>query len=324
MKIIAELCQNHNGNPKTLFQMVDEAVEAGASHVKIQHIYSKNLVFRPEFEKGLKDEKGQTLSIMRPWQNEYDRLKKLELSHETNIRFVEYAKSLGVIPMTTCFTRGDVETISQQGFRHIKVASYDCASFQLLKDLSEKFEYLYVSTGATFDDELIHASNILKEKCKNYIFLHCVTQYPTPLESMNLNRINWLNKFSKNVGFSDHSLVERDGIIAAKAAITSGAKVIERHFTILEKEKTKDGPVSISKSDIQELLNFCKLSREDQLEHLFELNPNWKIMMGQANRWLSKNELLNRDYYRGRFASLRKENSQKRSEMIFNWEETPL
>jgi hypothetical protein len=46
--------------------------------------------------------------------------------------------------------------------------------------------------------------------------------------------------------------------------------------------------------------------------------------MGQANRWLSKDELLNRDYYRGRFASFRRENYQKRSEMIFNWEETPL
>ena len=64
MKIIAELCQNHNGNQNILEKMIDEAVEGGATHVKLQTIYASDLTFRPEFETGLKV-KGETLSIKR-------------------------------------------------------------------------------------------------------------------------------------------------------------------------------------------------------------------------------------------------------------------
>lgn len=323
MIIIAELCQNHNGNKEILFKMIDQAVEAGASHIKIQHIYADNLTFRSEFEEGLK-KNGKIFSIKRPWKKEYDRLKKLELSYKICSQFVDYTKSLGAIPMTTCFARSHIKHIYDQGFRSIKVASYDCASFQLLRELSKKFKHLYISTGATFDDEISFASKILKKNSVDFMFLHCITQYPTPLNSINLERINWLKKFSKKVGFSDHSLYEKDGIIAAKAAIAYGANIIERHFTILDKSKTKDGPVSVSKKDIKDLIKFSKLSKKDQLEHLDELNPNWQIMKGKSKRWLSEEELLNRDYYRGRFASPRKKNSYKKSEMIFNWDETAL
>ena len=141
MKIIAELCQNHNGDFDTVRRMVDAAAESGASHVKIQHIYVRNLVYRPEFEEGL-DQDGVTKVIRRPWRLEYDRLKGLELSEDECAQFVEYVKSVGLVPMTTCFARGDVEKIAQQGFRTVKVASYDCASFPMLRELAARFDYL--------------------------------------------------------------------------------------------------------------------------------------------------------------------------------------
>ena len=158
----------------------------------------------------------------------------------------------------------------------------------------------------------------------NYSILHCITQYPTPLESMNLNRIKWLSQFTDEVGFSDHSNVSKHGMIAAKAAVMSGAEVVERHFTILDQSETKDGPVSIKKEEIKDLQNFSKLSRKDQLDHLVECMPEWKTMLGLAQRKLSNSELLNRDYYRGRFASPRYEQANNASEMVFNWEETPI
>ena len=323
MKFIAELCQNHNGNFDTVRRMVDAAAEGGASHVKNQHIYVRNLVYRPEFEDGLEEE-GITKAIKRPWQPEYDRLKRLELTEDECARFVEYVESVGLVPMTTCFARGDVERIAQQGFRTIKVASYDCASFPMLRELAQRFDYLYVSTGATFDDELRHAADMLRNHAKGYSFLHCVTQYPTPLEAMHLNRIGWLQQYADEVGFSDHSLVSRDGVIAAKAAIACGAEVVERHFTISDPSETKDGPVSISKDDIRALNDFSRLSLEDQRAQLAEEHPGWEQMLGKAERWLSDAELLNRDYYRGRFATPRREGAHRLAEMVLNWEETPL
>lgn len=323
MKFIAELCQNHNGDFDTLRRMVDAAAEGGASHIKIQHIYVRSLVYRPEFEEGL-EQGGVQKAIRRPWQTEYNRLKGLELSEDECARFVEYVESLGLVPMTTCFARGDAEPIVQQGFRTVKVASYDCASFPMLRELAQRFDYLYVSTGATFDDELRHAADVLRQFAKGYSLLHCVTQYPTPLEAMHLNRVRWLRQFADEVGFSDHSLVSRDGMVAAKAAVVCGAEVVERHFTIADPSETKDGPVSITKEDIQSLMAFACHSPADQRALLSEEHPDWELMLGQTERWLSDAELLNRDYYRGRFATPRREGAHRVAEMIHNWEETPL
>jgi len=323
MKFIAELCQNHNGDFDALRRMVDAAAEGGASYIKIQHIYVRNLVYRPEFEEGLEQE-GLIRAIRRPWQSEYDRLKSLELSEDECIRFVEHVESLGLTPMTTCFARGDIDRIAQLGFRIVKVASYDCASFPMLREMANVFDYLFVSTGATFDDELRHSAKVLRQYAKGYSLLHCVTQYPTPLEAMHLNRIGWLRQYADSVGFSDHSLVSRDGLLAAKASIVCGAEVIERHFTLTSPSDTRDGPISITTEDIRSLLDFAHLSPADQLSQLNDEHPGWEQMLGLAERWLSDEELLNRAYYRGRFATPRREGEHRMAEMIFNWEETPL
>lgn len=323
MKLIAELCQNHNGNFDLVKRMVDAAAEAGATHVKIQTIYADNLTFRPQFEMGL-EQNGKTLAIKRPWRAEYDRLKNLELKPDESARFVDYCTSVGVTPLTTCFARGNVREIREQGFKEIKVASYDCASYQLLRELAAEFEQLYVSTGATFDDEITTASNVLAAAERPFSLLHCVTVYPTPLEEMHLARISRLKTMCASVGFSDHSLVSRDGVIASKAAIALGAEIVERHFTILGPNDSKDGPVSITPELLQELAVFAGLPHEEQLKKLDHEYPDWKRMMGQAERRLSDSELLNRDYYRGRFATPRIEGDNRASMMVFNWEETPL
>lgn len=324
VKLIAELCQNHNGDFEMVKKMVDAAVENGATHVKIQHIHVKNLTFRSQFEEGAELD-GKKMSIKRPFKPEYARLKGLELSKEESKEFVAYVKSKGAIPMTTCFSRDSIQDLVEEGYESVKVASYDCASYQLLRELADNFKEVIVSTGATFNNEIEMAAGVLKEKGVDYTMLHCVTIYPTPLSEMHLAKLEWLKNFSAQVGFSDHSLVERDGVLASKAAIASGAEVIERHFTILEKDETKDGPVSIKPSHMKELADFAKLSKEEQAAQLEKEMPNWKVeLQGDVNRKLSEAELLNREYYRGRFASPRLEGENDSKYMIFNWEETSV
>lgn len=320
-KIIAEFCQNHNGNFELLKKMINDAAEAGATHAKIQSIESKNLTFRPEFENGLMLN-SKTHAIKRPYQLEFDRLKALEINDEQSFKFIELCKKNNLIPMTTCFVRSDVNRLYDIGFRVIKVASYDCGSFPLLSELSNKFDEIILSTGASFDEEIIHASKILKKV--DFTLLHCITIYPTPLNDMNLLRMNWLRKFSKKIGFSDHSLVERDGIIASKVALSQGAEVIERHFTVLDKDKSKDGPVSINKSMLKELVEFSKKDLNEKIEILNFDKIDLKSILGKSNRELTEIELLNRNYYRGRFASIRKSYEKNKQQMIYNWEETPL
>ena len=132
---------------------------------------------------------------------------------------------------------------------------------------------------------------------------------------MHLNRMIWLRRYAKTVGFSDHSLVKRDGLKASKVALYLGADIIERHFTILDSEKTKDGPVSINSSQLKELVDFSKLVKQDQQDYIDKNIPEFKMMLGSEKRSLSDEELLNRDYYRGRFAF------NKSNKYIYNWEQ---
>jgi sialic acid synthase SpsE len=317
MKFIAELCQNHNGSYKNLKKMTIECAKSGADIIKLQYIMSNTLSFRPQFEEGLKKGK-QIISIKRPYLEEVKRLKKLEIKNSDLKKFVKLCNSLNVEPAITCFTRQDVNIINKIGFKTVKIASYDCASFQLLRDVKNKFNKIIVSTGATFDNEIKKAANILKGK--NFIFLHCVTIYPTPLESINLERINFLKKFTNKVGFSDHSLgFIKNRNLASMMAVYLGAEYIERHITILDKDKTKDGKVSIQPEDIRKIKTFSSLSKSKQLNFLkknFEFNI--ERLRGHKYRKLTKEEILNRDYYKGRFVS------KIGSREIYNWEEVNL
>ena len=251
-------------------------------------------------------------------------MSKLELSTRECESIVNHILDLKLTPMTTCFARSNLRDIKNQGFSSLKIASYDCASFPMLREAAKLFGEIIVSTGATYDEEVIHANAILKNSDCDYSLLHCVTQYPTPLTSMHFNRIKWLQSFCSSVGFSDHSLVSRDDVIASKVAIYLGCNFIERHFTILPSSDTKDGPVSISANHVRDLCRFSDLDREDQLIEINTLFPNWESSLGQTNHQLSDEEKLNRSYYRGRFASPRFLDDSSSAEMIYNWEETPL
>jgi len=320
VKLIAEFCQNHNGSYDLLAKMVQQAAKSGATYGKIQMIHANTLTYRPKFEEGLIQ--GDVIKIIkRPYQAEYHRLKQLELNVNEAVKFVELCIENGLIPMTTCFERASINIIRETGFKSIKVASYDCASFPMLKELKNFFDEIIVSTGATYDDEIKHASSILNGT--DYSLLHCVTIYPTPLNQVQLARMDFLRSLTPNVGFSDHSLVSKTGLIASKAALALGATLIERHFTLLDSDQTKDGPVSITPEQLAELANFGTLHSSEQLKVMDDEHPGWRTVIGDKDRILSDKELLNRDYYRGRFASPRYY-SKNGCRMINNWEETPL
>lgn len=318
MKIIAELCQNHNGSSKILAKMVSSASQSGATHVKIQHIYAKNLSKRFVFEKGLKFN-NKEIFIKRPHNPEYQRLKKLELNKNQIKDFIKLCEEYSVIPLTTCFTRKDIFEIRDLGFKEIKVASYDCSSYQMLRELKNNFSHIYLSTGASYDIEIKTAAKILG---KNFSLLHCVTQYPTNLKNLNLSRLKYLKTFTKEIGYSDHTNPTKDKLVSSMAAIFFGSKVLERHFTILDKKLTKDGVVSVNPDELKEITKFSKLHKKDQLKILNKKKFNKKLLLGIPNPKMSTEELNNRNYYRGRFVSRIHDN---RGELVINnWEETQL
>jgi len=310
--IIAEACQNHKGDLKILGEMISAAKDSGADYIKIQSMLSKELTQREQFESGI-SENGKNKFIKRPYQNEYERLKPMDLDDEAHIWFVEECLRVGIKPLTTAFSFSRIPFLSSLAWDEIKVASYDCASYPFIKELMNHFSHLIISTGSSIDEEIQKTAALLAGH--SFSFLHCVTIYPTPLDQIHLRRIDWLRQFTASVGLSDHTLVERDGLKASFAAIYYGANIIERHFTILDKTQTKDGPISVSPKDLKKLVEFTLWSRKDQGEYIAENVPEYENMLGQMNRSLSEQEVLNRDYYRGRFAS--RVGGRRR----YNWED---
>ncbi|MDC3141572.1 N-acetylneuraminate synthase family protein [Alphaproteobacteria bacterium] len=312
MNFIAELCQNHNGSEKLMLKMIDEAAEGGAKFIKIQHIYSENLSFRPVFDTG-----SPPLYIKRPYNDEYNRLKNLELSFKSIQKFLDHCKNVGVVPLTTIFAQSSIKEILDLGFKQVKIASYDCASFPMLSKVKENFDHIFVSTGATFDSEVEKAVKILNE---NFTLLHCVTIYPTPITRCNFSRIQYLKKFKCEVGFSDHSSPSDDNIHPSLIAIYYGAKVIERHFSILKINETRDGVVSVDKHQIKKIIEFSNLNKTDQKEYLINEGLSEYLIIDDNTKFvMSDEEYRNRLYYRGRFCSKINENGQTRE--IFNWED---
>lgn len=311
--LIAEFCQNHKGDRGLLREMICAAEESGATFAKIQTIFSDDLTRRERFETGAVAPDGTVKTIKRPYDVEYARLRALDLSPNDYAWFVEECRRVGIEPLTTIFTRGRVKEMAALGWTSVKVASYDCASLPLIRDLKDHFKNLIISTGATTDREIAATARELTGH--TFSFLHCVTIYPTPLHEMHLNRMQWLRRFTPQVGLSEHSLVARDGIKASKAALALGADLIERHFTISPANETKDGPVSITPEQMKELSSFASLPPAERLRAAQEEIPEFEMLLGQERRELSYQELLNRDYYRGRFATHRD------GQPLWNWDE---
>lgn len=313
--IIAELCQNHNGDETLLNEMVHAAADAGADYAKIQSILANDLTHRKRFETGQWDGDRQR-AIKRPYQDEYDRLKPMDLDDDAHHRFIEQCRSAGIKPLTTAFSRSRIPFLATLGFDAIKVASYDCASEPFLNELKPHFSHIYVSTGATLDCEIERAAQVLGDH--SFSLLHCVTIYPTPLDEMHLVRLNYLRRLTPSVGFSDHSLVVRDGIKASAVALLLGADVVERHFTVLPPEGSRDGPVSIDPGQLAELVRLARIDHGRLQDYVDQEIGDFSMMMGSERRSLTETELLNRDYYRGRFAS------KVGDKVIYNWDERPV
>ena len=257
-KIIAELCQNHMGDKFLLDEMVSAASEAGASYCKIQSMQSQDLTHRKRFDAGL-IEGGKIKVIKRPYNKEIKRLKPLDLNNDDHYLFLELCKKHNIEPLTTSFNRSRLQFLNKLGLKSIKVSSFDCASFELLKDLSKSnFKKIYLSTGATFDSEIIQAKKILKNK--DLTILHCISIYPTTPNVANMNRINFLKKINKSVGFSDHSNPNKYGNILALVAISMKIDVIERHFTLVEKDWIIEQYKNL---DIMELFNTTRSCEGD-------------------------------------------------------------
>ena len=275
MKLISELCQNHNGNLETLESMIKTAAVC-SDIVKIQSIYASNLTYREDYEE------------YRPYEPEYERLKGLELSRKDEELFIFKCMEYGVESMTTIFVPQHAPRFNELGYDNLKISGYSIPAFDYGKKLKAfKFKRLFFSTSSLSLEEIKLTIKNLNEMGIEYYMMQCTCIYPTPLDKLNLQNIDFYRSLgAKNVGLSDHSNPHEDKLLSSKLAIFQGIDVLERHFTILDINDTRDGKVSVTPKMMSSLRKFSKMSKEDQYRELNKFNIS---------------QIFNHDYYRGRF-----------------------
>lgn len=227
--IIAEIGANHNGDLELAKKMIDKAKECGCDAVKFQS-WTKYSLFTKNFYKKqnkFTDKNFGTLEEM---------VEKFSLSEEEHIILKEYCDNKKITFFSTPFSFKEVDFLKELKVPFFKVASMDLNNLSFLKYIAEKGKTIILSTGMGTLGEIEAALNVIYETGnKEVILLHCIAVYPPEDKIINLRNIEMLNKtFSIPVGFSDHTI----GTSIPLAAITLGAKVIEKHFTL---DKTMPG-----------------------------------------------------------------------------------
>lgn len=244
--IIAEAGVNHNGSLETAKQLVRTAKECGADIVKFQTAKLDSLVSKfAEMADYQKANTGKT-------ESQKEMLAKLLLSFDDFTELAAYCKEIGIMFLSTPF---DIESIHfLNDLQDIwKIPSGEITNYPYLVEIAKTGKKILLSTGMSTIEEVEEALKILRENgADDMVILHCTTDYPAPIDSINLKAMLGLKeRFGCPVGYSDHT----KGIEVSIAAVAMGATVIEKHFTL---DKTMSGPdhkASLEPNELKELIS---------------------------------------------------------------------
>jgi len=244
--IIAEAGVNHNGSLEMAKKLVDTAYECGADIVKFQTAKLDSLVSK-NAQMALYQKKNTGIE-----ESQKDMLKKLLLSFDDFIELANYCKQVGIKFLSTPFDIDSIHFLNDM--QDIwKIPSGEITNYPYLVEIARTHKEIILSTGMADMDEIEAAVNLLKDNGATKItILHCTTEYPAPLETVNLNVIkNLKNRFGCPVGYSDHT----QGIEIDLAAVALGAEVIEKHFTLDRGLPGPDHRASLEPAELKAMVN---------------------------------------------------------------------
>ncbi|WP_375105676.1 N-acetylneuraminate synthase [Lysinibacillus fusiformis] len=278
--IIAEAGVNHNGSLKMAKELVMVAKEAGADAVKFQTFKAENLVTKQA------QQAAYQVANLGEASSQFAMLKKLELTYDEFIELQSFCQSEQIEFLSTPFDFESVDFLLDEiAIATAKIPSGELTNAPFIHYIATKQKPIILSTGMATVEEIhealafiayglvksmepvtikqvysFYATTEAKEALNKYVtLLHCTTQYPAPMDSINLNAITEMQKsFNLSIGLSDHS----EGINIPIAAVSLGAKVIEKHFTL---DKTLEGPDHIASLNPGELKSMIKGIRDVEL-----------------------------------------------------------
>lgn len=222
--VIAEAGVNHNGSVELALELVSAARRSGADAIKFQTFNAERLASRhaakASYQKRLTS--GDD--------SQYGMLKALELGPDDFHAIVDQCRHEGIEFLSSPFDEPAADLLNSLGVRRFKIASGEMTNLPLLRHLAATGKELIVSTGMSWLGEVETAVRTLESAGAGHTtLLHCVTDYPAPVDQVNLAAMTTLSQaFGLPVGYSDHTT----GIEIAVAAVALGATVVEKHFTL--------------------------------------------------------------------------------------------
>lgn len=229
--IIAEAGDNHNGDINLAYKLIDKAAEAGADCVKFQTFITEEIISKnARMAEYQKKNTGQD-------ESQFEMVKKLELSFSDFEKLKEYCDCKKIMFLSTPFDLKSVDFLESIGVNVWKIPSGEITNLPYLIKIAKTNKDIILSTGMATIEEIEQTVSVLKENgAGNITLLHCTTEYPAPVNEVNLFAMKTMRKyFNLDVGYSDHT----QGIAIPTAAVALGATVIEKHFTL---DKNMDGP----------------------------------------------------------------------------------
>jgi N-acetylneuraminate synthase len=250
--IIAELSGNHNGDINRAFKLIEEAKKAGADAVKLQTYTADTLTIDCDKEDFII--KGGLWDSYKL----YDLYKEAHTPWEWHKELFAKGKELGITVFSTPFDETAIDFLETLDNPIYKIASFEVIHHPLIAHAAKLKKPMIMSTGMASFDEIAEAVEVaLTNGCNDITLLHCVSEYPTPIENCNLaTMIDLKNKFPKcKVGLSDHTL----GISVAITAVALGATTIEKHITLNREDGGVDAAFSLEPNELKQL---CEVANE--------------------------------------------------------------
>lgn len=269
--IIAEAGVNHNGSLAIAKKLVEVAAEAGADAVKFQTFKADRLVSRMAAKA---EYQTRTTDVA---ESQHEMIRKLELDELAHETLIEHCMVCGIQFLSTPFDLESLDLLSGRfGLPCIKIPSGDITNAPLLLKIAQTGKPVILSTGMSTLGEIEDAlgvlafgyldnrepsiavfraiycsaegQTILQDKVT---LLHCTTEYPAPLEDVNLKVMDTLRSaFGLPVGYSDHT----EGITVPIAAVARGAVVIEKHFTLDRNLPGPDHKASLEPAELKQMV----------------------------------------------------------------------
>lgn len=292
--VIAEAGVNHNGSIDMAKRLIEAAAEAKVDYVKFQTFKAEKLVTKDAVQAEYQHKNSEA-------ETQYAMLKKLQLSEEQHKELIMHCKRCGVKFLSTAFDFDSITFLHDLKLGLWKIPSGEITNYPYLKRIAQYGEPVILSTGMSTIDDITAAIKVLcinGLKKKQITLLHCTTQYPTPMQDVNLRAMLTLrDEFGVSVGYSDHTR----GIEVPIAAVALGAEVIEKHFTLDRSLPGPDHKASLEPDELKAMVDAIRNIEQAMGDGVKRVSESEKENIAVARksivaaRKIQKGEMLTED-----------------------------